>query len=186
MNRHLIHLWAAISGRLKNCFSALAVDWRMTEDNWSGKSPRNWSTPHQLCNHQDFNLDSCMSYTSTAAINRIKDTQNYATRFKSHRKEGSQIAIHEGLVAGHARGKTSGSPVQHHTGCSREHRNPTLRGHISSLFLSGQSSRCQHRRTFPAMNREAKITSQKHHGLPAQPCRISPAVGPFLNAKTDP
>ena len=37
-----------------------------------------------------------MSYTSTAAKNRIKDTQNYATRFKSNRKEGRQIAIYAG------------------------------------------------------------------------------------------
>ena len=186
MNRQLIQLWAAFSGRLKLCFSAPAVDWRVTEINWPGSSPFFWGTSCQLSNHQNFNKDTCMSYTSTAIKNRMKDTQYYATRYKSYRKEGCQIAIHEGLVAGHARGKTSGSPVQHHAGCSREHRNPTLRGHISSLFLSGQSSRCQHRRAFPAMNREGKITSQKHHGLPAQPCRIRPAVGPFLNAKTDP
>jgi hypothetical protein len=50
------------------------------------------------------------------------------------------------------------------------------------LFLSGQSSRCQHRRTFPAMNLKAKTISQNHHGLPTQPCRIRPAIGPVLNA----
>ncbi len=92
-----------------------------------------------------------MSYTSQATINRMKDTLNYATRIKSHRKEGCQTALHEGVVAGHACGKTSGSPVQHHAGHSREHRNSTLRSHIQSLLLSGKSSRCQHRRTFPAM-----------------------------------
>lgn len=186
MNRHLIHLWTAISGRLKNYFSAFAVDWRMTEDKGSGKPPRKRSTPHQLCNHQHFHLDSCMSYTSTPTESRIKDTQTYATRFKSYRKEGCQIALYEGVVAGHARGKTSGSPMQYHAGCSREHRNPTLRGHGQTLFLSGESSLGQHRRTFPTMKQPAKIISQNHHGLPAQPGRFRPAVGPVLNAKSEP
>jgi hypothetical protein len=36
------------------------------------------------------------------------------------------------------------------------------------------------------MNLKAKTISQNHHGLPAQSCRIRPAVGPFFNAKTDP
>ena len=182
MNKHLIHVWAAISGRLKTCFSAPAVDWRTTEDNWSGRSPRNWRTPHQLCNDQYFNFDSCMRYTSTPTKSRIKDTLNYATRCKSYRKEGCQIALQQGVVAGHARGKTSGSSVLHHAGYFRKHRNPTLRGHGQTLFFSGEGSQGQHRRTFPAMNRTAKIISQKHHGLPAQPCGIRPAVGPFLNA----
>ncbi len=182
MIRYLIHLWAAISGRLNIYFSARAVDWRVTEDNGSGTSPQNWRTPHQLFNQQTFKMNSCMSYTSTATKNRMKDTLIYATRFKFHRKEGCQIALHQGVDAGHARGKTSGSSVQHHAGHSREHRNQTLRGHGQTLFLSGESSRCQHRRTFPAMSREAKTISRKNHGLPAQPCRIRPAVGPVLNA----
>ena len=182
MNRQLIHLWAAFSGRLKLCFSAPAVDLRVTENNWPGLSPFFRDTSCQLSNRQNFNKDTCMSYTSTAIKNRMKDTQYYATRCKSYRKEGCQIAIHEGLVAGHARGKTSGSPVQHHAGHSREHRNSTLRGDFGSLFLPRQSSRCQHRRAFPAMSLEAKSSSQKNHGLPAQPCRFRPAVGFFLNS----
>ena len=186
MIRHLIHLWAAISGRLKIHFSALAVDWRLTEDNWFGTSPRNWRTPHQLCNQQTFKLNSCMSYTSTATKNRMKDTIFYATRFKFYREEGCQIALHQGVDPGHARGETSDSSVQHHAGRSRKHRNQTLNRHGQTLFFSGESSGGQHRRTFPAMSRKAKTSSQKHHGLPAQPCRIRPAVGPFLNAKTDP
>ena len=98
----------------------------------------------------------------------------------------AKLRYMKGWIAGHARGKTSDSSVQHHAGCSREHRNPTLRGHGQTLFLSGESSRCQHRRTFPAMNRKAKTISQNHHGLPAQPGRFRPAVGPVLNAKADP
>ena len=186
MNRQLIHLWAAFSGRLKLCFSAPAVDLRVTENNWPGLSPFFRDTSCQFSNRQNFNKDTCMSYTSTAIKNRMKDTQYYATRCKSYRKEGCQIAIHEGLVAGHARGKTSGSPVQHHAGYFRKHRNPTLRGHGQTLFFSGEGSQGQHRRTFPAMNRTAKIISQKHHGLPAQPGRIRPAAGPVLNAKAEP
>ena len=182
MNRQLIHLWAAFSGRLKLCFSAPAVDLRVTENNWPGLSPFFRDTSCQFSNRQNFNKDTCMSYTSTAIKNRMKDTQYYATRCKSYRKEGCQIAIHEGLVAGHARGKTSGSPVQHHTAHSREHRNQTLRGHIGSLLFSGQGFWCQHRRAFPAMSLEAKSYSQKYHGLPAQPCRFRPAVGFFLNS----
>jgi hypothetical protein len=36
------------------------------------------------------------------------------------------------------------------------------------------------------MSREANAISLKHHGNPAKPCRIRPAVGSFLNAKADP
>jgi hypothetical protein len=50
------------------------------------------------------------------------------------------------------------------------------------LFLPRQSSRCQHRRAFPAMSLKAKSYSQKNHGLPAQPCRFRPAAGSFLNS----
>jgi hypothetical protein len=238
MNGHLIHLLAAISGRLKLCFSAPALDWRMTDTNWTGIIPQAGRTPRQLFDRQDFNLNSCMSYTTTAIKNRMKDTKHYAKRFKSlqqagcsiasrqkmfaghalgktkrfksrrqsesqaafqtravtgigrgktslfksHWQEDCEITLHPGLDAGHARGKTSGAPVQHHTAHSREHRNQTLRGHIGSLLFSGQGFWCQHRRAFPAMSQKAKSFSQNHHGLPAQPSRFRPAVGPFLNA----
>jgi hypothetical protein len=66
MNGHLIHLLAAISGRLKLCFSAPALDWRMTDTNWTGIIPQAGRTPRQLFDRQDFNLNSCMSYTTTA------------------------------------------------------------------------------------------------------------------------
>jgi hypothetical protein len=87
-------LWAALSGRLKLCFSAPAVDWRMTETNWTGIIPQAGRTPRQLFDRQDFNLNSCMSYTTTAIKNHMKDTKHYAKRFKSLQQAGCSHRRH--------------------------------------------------------------------------------------------